>query len=230
MTLMNPARKLLLLIALLVCAAGVLAGCGPARREERKVTREMERAARKAEAQSGEIVWRVKTNRKVVALTLDDGPDPKYTPFVLDLARRERIKLTFFLIGREIEAHPDLARQEVAQGHQIGNHTWDHPEMTLEGERQDIAEIERCEDAIERISGRRTRLFRPPGGDYASPGDTAIRRRVLRRVGNGGIILAHTGHLKQPPARPAPPRLRPLRRLRIVRAIRPSQGQLRVLR
>jgi peptidoglycan/xylan/chitin deacetylase (PgdA/CDA1 family) len=163
-------------------------------------------------------VWRVKTDQKLVALTLDDGPDPKYTPTVLALARKTGAKLTFFLVGREIQLHPDLARQEVAEGHAIGNHTWDHPTMTYDTTRQDISEVERCEDEIEKICGERTHLFRPPKGMW--DGDTflaaealgyrmilwsvalehhsaktpeAMAQRVLDQIRPGMIILAHDG-------------------------------------
>jgi len=165
-----------------------------------------------------EIIWRVNTSEKVVALTFDDGPDPKYTPHVLRLAREKGLKLTFFLVGREIQLHPELARQEVAEGHVIGNHTWDHPTMTYDNERQDISEIERCEDEIEKVCAERMHLFRPPKGMW--DGDTfiaaealgyrmilwsvalehhtaktpqAMAERVVRKVRPGMIILAHDG-------------------------------------
>jgi len=207
-------------LALLCATALAVAGCPVARRDARRIEVE---ATQWVQQGTGEIVWWVRTDRKVVALTLDDGPDPRYTPTVLKLARDKGIKLTFFLVGREIQLHPDLARQEVAAGHAIGNHTWDHPVLTDDTPRQDLAEIERCEDEIEKICGKRTHLFRPPKGYW--DGDTfieaerlgyrmilwsaalehhtaktpqAMAQHVLRSVRPGMIILAHDGE----PCRP----------------------------
>lgn len=165
-----------------------------------------------------EIIWRVQTTQKVVALTLDDGPDPKYTPTVLKIAKDKGVKLTFFLIGKMIQAHPELARQEVADGHVLGNHTWDHPVMKGSGETQDIDEIERCEAEIEKIAHERTHLFRPPKGMWdgevflaaeahgysmilwtvtvehqSAKTPEAMARRVIDMIQPGMIILAHDG-------------------------------------
>jgi peptidoglycan/xylan/chitin deacetylase (PgdA/CDA1 family) len=209
-------KKARLMIALLCLAAS--GGCSGPRRPRNEASPAAEGAARVQEKRSGEIIWRASTKEKVVALTLDDGPDPKYTPRVLRLARERGLKLTFFLVGREIELHPELARQEVAEGHVIGNHTWDHPTMAYDSERQDIAEIERGEDEIEKICGERTHLFRPPKGMW--DGDTfaaaltlgyrmilwsvalehhsaktpeAMAQRIVEKIRPGMIILAHDG-------------------------------------
>lgn len=208
---MFAARRMAVAAAICFSALG---GCGKVSQEVRRV----EVASKRAEKRSGEIIWRVNTDEKAVALTLDDGPDAKYTPQVLKLARQRGLRLTFFLVGREIQLHPALARQEVAEGHVIGNHTWDHPTMTYDSERQDISEIERCENEIEKICGERTHLFRPPKGMW--DGDTfvaalaagyhmilwtvalehhtaktpqAMAQRVIERIHPGMIILAHDG-------------------------------------
>jgi peptidoglycan/xylan/chitin deacetylase (PgdA/CDA1 family) len=200
--------------AALACGM-VVAGCSEARKVAR---RSEEEAGRRHGSGTPEIVWKVATKEKVVALTFDDGPDPRYTPQVLRLARKKGLKLTFFLVGREIQLHPALAREEVAEGHVIGNHTWDHPTMTYDTERQDISEIERCEGEIEKVCGERTYLFRPPKGMW--DGDTflaalaagyrmilwsvalehhtaktphAMAERVVRKIRPGMIILAHDG-------------------------------------
>jgi peptidoglycan/xylan/chitin deacetylase (PgdA/CDA1 family) len=208
-------------MALCACILS-LAGCAASRRGERGALRSLERAEgtliHQEEMRSADIVWRVRVPTKVVALTFDDGPDPKYTPTVLKLARDRRLRLTFFLVGREIQLHSDLAKREVAEGHAVGNHSWDHPTMTYDSQRQDISEIERCEDEIEKICGERTHLFRPPKGLW--DGDTfvaaealgyrmilwsvalehhsaktpqAMAERVIRKVRPGMIILAHDG-------------------------------------
>ncbi len=169
------------------------------------------------------VVRRVSAEQKVIALTLDDGPDPKYTPAVMELARRKGIKLTFFLIGQQVQLHPELARQEVAEGHAIGNHTWDHHEMTPLSRRQDTSELERCEDELEQVCGQRPHLFRPPKGLW--DGDTLataaalgyrlilwsvalehhpartpqqMAQRVIDMARPGMIILAHDGEPGHP--------------------------------
>ncbi|HUT74009.1 MAG TPA: polysaccharide deacetylase family protein [Armatimonadota bacterium] len=171
-----------------------------------------------AENEPSEIIWRVKSDEKVVALTFDDGPDPRYTSSVLRLARKRGLKLTFFLVGREIQLHPALAAEEVAEGHAIGNHTWDHPVMAGETAVQDLLEIERCEDEIERICGECTHLFRPPKGlwdrdtfltaealgyrmilwsvaleHHSAHTPEEMAQRVLDKVRPGMIVLAHDG-------------------------------------
>jgi peptidoglycan/xylan/chitin deacetylase (PgdA/CDA1 family) len=72
------------------------------------------------------IISKVDTQDKVVALTFDDGPDPRYTPAVLKLARDKHVRFTFFVVGRQAQLYPELVKQEMAEGHVIGNHTWDH--------------------------------------------------------------------------------------------------------
>jgi peptidoglycan/xylan/chitin deacetylase (PgdA/CDA1 family) len=87
---------------------------------------------------------------KVVALTFDDGPHPVYTPF---------------LIGKRVEQFPEIARRIVAEGHEVGNHTYSHPaNLPKENWEQVRQEIEKCSEAIERVTGVRPKLFRPPRG------------------------------------------------------------------
>jgi peptidoglycan/xylan/chitin deacetylase (PgdA/CDA1 family) len=205
--------------AILFCALAA-AGCSGTRTRAAPTEAEL---VQSSEPGWPEIIWRAPTRKKVVALTLDDGPSQKYTPRVLRLAREKGIRLTFFLIGREIRLHPELARQEVAEGHLIGNHTWDHPVMTHDTERQDIQELERCEAEIEKVCGKRTNLFRPPKGmwdgdtflaaeaigyrmilwsvaleHHAAKTPQAMARRVLRKIRPGMIILAHDGEPRPP--------------------------------
>ena len=176
----------------------------------------------RADARSQAAVRGIKTVQKVIALTFDDGPDPKYTPAVLELAREAKIKLTFFLVGEQIQLYPELARREVAEGHAIGNHTWDHHVMTSLSQRQDLSEIQRCEDEIEQVCGQRTRLFRPPKGlfdDHTLSAAAALgyrtvlwsvalehhhrnpqqmAQRVIEMARPGMIILAHDGEIGHP--------------------------------
>jgi len=206
----------------------LLIGCLVAGMGWAKVHRELEAGASAVLRATGHLartgktaagpVWRVPTEQKVVALTFDDGPNPVYTPQVLKLAREKGIKVTFFLIGRNIQLYPELAREEAAEGHALGNHTWDHHEMPQLSRRQDMSEIERCEDEIERICGQRPHLFRPPKGamngntlaaaatlgyrvvlwsvaleHHPSRTPEEMAQRVVRMARPGMIILAHDG-------------------------------------
>lgn len=157
-------------------------------------------------------------DRKEIALTFDDGPHPNYTPRILDILRQYRVRATFFLVGEMAEKYPALVRAEVAQGHNIGNHTYHHVSLVKIPKEYIAAEIKACGKVIQKITGRAPHLFRPPGGeydkevaeasdalgytmvlwtddpgDYASPGQQLILTRTLSRVTNGGIILLHDG-------------------------------------
>lgn len=163
---------------------------------------------------------RVATTRRLVALTFDDGPDPRWTPKVLALLARTGAHATFFLIGRNAEAHPDLVRQELASGEGIGNHTWDHPDLRRLDRAEVAAELEQGAVAINAVGAPVPRLFRPPKGLSDSTVDQVVAGRgdrtvywdlavehwvnhrrhpargvdaLLARVRPGSIILAHDG-------------------------------------
>jgi len=109
----------------------------------------------------------------VVALTFDDGPDPTWTPRILDVLRREHVPATFFVIGQQAERYPKLLRQELAEGHVIGDHTYSHPNLaTLPAWRARL-EINGAAWAVEGATGRRPVLFRSPYGE----GDAAPNSR-----------------------------------------------------
>jgi peptidoglycan/xylan/chitin deacetylase (PgdA/CDA1 family) len=112
----------------------------------------------------GEIIPRVETTEKVVALTFDDGPTPAYTDGVLDVLRERGVKATFFLIGADAETNIDQVRALVADGHELGNHTFTHPDMTLASVDKARDEVERT-DAVIRSAGYESEIhFRPPFG------------------------------------------------------------------
>lgn len=100
-----------------------------------------------------------------VALTFDDGPDPKHTRAVLDALARAGAKATFFVIGEKAEAHADVVREIVRRGHGVGVHGFAHDRLfSLRGPRRVRADLERAITSLERITGRRPALFRPPIG------------------------------------------------------------------
>ncbi|MFJ5987362.1 polysaccharide deacetylase family protein [Lentzea sp. NPDC092896] len=118
-----------------------------------------------------------------VALTVDDGPHPRWTPRLLDLLARQEIRATFFLIGSEVRAHPGLARRIVAEGHSVGNHTMHHrqpfaalPKSVLAGE---ISDAQRC---IEDVTGTTPKWFRAPCGNWSPLVLRQLRAHGLRPV------------------------------------------------
>ncbi len=149
----------------------------------------------------GQIAWRVRTSKKVVALTLDDGPNPKYTPVALKIAREHKAKLTFFVLGREVEQHPELVRQAVREGHAIANHGWDHTLLTERGSRKGTAgggtlsevarkQIRSCEEAVAKACQVHTDIFRPPKGMWDS--ETSLAAESLGyRMALWTITLEH---------------------------------------
>ncbi len=155
---------------------------------------------------------------KEIALTFDDGPHPLFTQQILDILNREKITATFFVIGANVDAHPDLVQQAAAQGIEIANHTYHHIRLPTLASKDIVSELKNGALAIERAIGYSTRIYRPPGGeydidtinatrelgytmvlwtddpgDYADPGTRIIENRVLRDVSSGGILLLHDG-------------------------------------
>ena len=82
-------------------------------------------------------IYRVHESAKVVALTFDDGPSPVWTPQILNALKRAHVKATFFMLGKHVEEYPDIARRVVAEGHEIGNHTYDHHVLLFYRHRSD---------------------------------------------------------------------------------------------
>lgn len=111
----------------------------------------------------GEIVPRVETNQKVVALTFDDGPAPEVRPLLATL-RQKNVKATFFLIGGQIAEDPVDAKQIVADGHQVGNHSWSHDRMVMKSPSWIAHEVEATDAEIRKVGYRGEIDFRAPYG------------------------------------------------------------------
>lgn len=111
---------------------------------------------------SGYVVRRYGFQPKSIVLTFDDGPDPQYTPQILDILKREHVPAAFFVIGNQAEYHPDILGRMWDEGHEIGNHTWSHPNLAQANEQQTRLEITTTQRIIEAVTGRITTLFRPP--------------------------------------------------------------------
>lgn len=115
-----------------------------------------------------------------IALTFDDGPNPAWTPRLLDILASHDLRATFFLVGSFAEAEPALVRQIVAAGHLIGNHSWNHPNLALTSAPRVEEELTRTSQTLEQISGSPVEFFRPPFG--------ARRPFVLRTARRLGMI------------------------------------------
>jgi len=162
-------------------------------------------------------------------MTFDDGPSAEYTPRLLDMLKARHIKATFFLVGKNVQAHPELVRRILAEGHEIGNHTWDHPQLSKLSDARATDEIEKTQDAIRAACGVTPTLLRPPYGalnkpehiwipqqlklnviywtvdteDWKHPGAAAITQRVLAGARPSAIILQHDTHGQTIDAMPA---------------------------
>jgi cellulose synthase/poly-beta-1,6-N-acetylglucosamine synthase-like glycosyltransferase/peptidoglycan/xylan/chitin deacetylase (PgdA/CDA1 family) len=118
---------------------------------------------------SGYVIRRAGDRPGLAALTFDDGPDAEWTPRVLEILKRERVPATFFIIGENGMENPDLVRRIVAEGHDIGNHTFTHPNLgEIPGRLTDL-ELNATERLVESLTGRSTTLFRPPYFGDAEP-------------------------------------------------------------
>jgi chitooligosaccharide deacetylase len=156
---------------------------------------------------------------QAVALTFDDGPDPVYTPPVLDLLAAAGVRATFFLVGQKAEANPGLVQQIGASGHAVGSHSVTHPDPFSAGLRELTDEYRGGRAMVEAALGRGTRLFRAPMGHVPVRGAIAQRRAgvdnwlwsvdpedwrpdrdpaelaefVLSRLRPGDVVLLHDG-------------------------------------
>lgn len=130
-----------------------------------------------------QFLWRLPGAGCSVGLTFDDGPDAALTPKVLDLLAQYNIKATFFVIGRNVECHPEIAHRIVKEGHSIGGHTFSHRVIASMSKVELENEMTRCRQAIRDATGVDTYLFRPPKGqtDISS----------LRRVCSLGYRIVH---------------------------------------
>jgi peptidoglycan/xylan/chitin deacetylase (PgdA/CDA1 family) len=153
-----------------------------------------------------------------VVLTFDDGPHPRWTPIVLGILAARGLKATFFVVGRKVDRHPEVVRQIVDAGHSVELHSYDHDRLfALRSERRVRQDLERALTSVERATGRRPRLFRPPIGHTnptiarvaeelelevvgwtvrgldGLPGaqPDSVAARIRRGLGHGAIILMH---------------------------------------
>lgn len=115
------------------------------------------------------VIQRFGEQPNKIALTFDDGPDPRWTPAVLDILRDKGVRATFFIIGENAGAYPELVRREIAEQHDVGNHTFTHPNLSVLPDQLVKLELDTTRKLFESISGRSMRLFRPPYLGDADP-------------------------------------------------------------
>ncbi len=120
---------------------------------------------------------------KRIALTFDDGPHPSKTKKILDILDKYGVKATFFIVGTNAEYYPNIVAQEVARGHEVANHSYSHTNLSKCTPEQIKKEIELADRAIEKASGVRPRLFRPPEGAYS---ENSVK--IAREFGKNTII------------------------------------------
>jgi peptidoglycan-N-acetylglucosamine deacetylase len=119
---------------------------------------------------------------RAIALTMDDGPHPVYTPQVLEIFRRYHIKATFNMIGRQVGSNLSLVREVSAEGHTITNHTWDHADLTHYSYSEVVSEMDRCNDALAQANQHPT-IFRAPYGNWSKAVFQACAAKDLKPVG-----------------------------------------------
>ena len=103
-----------------------------------------------------------------IAITFDDGPHPTLTPRLLDILKERQIHATFFLVGKNIQDHPEIVQRQIAEGHEIGNHSWDHPALNTLSESELHHQLSNTSDLIKQITGQAPTIMRPPYGATTS--------------------------------------------------------------
>jgi peptidoglycan/xylan/chitin deacetylase (PgdA/CDA1 family) len=170
----------------------------------------------------GKTFTGAQSRSRQLALTFDDGPNDPHTPHLLEVLAKHNVHATFFLIGRYVKHHPEIARQVAQAGHAIGNHTFTHPLLIFKTEAEIRRELTACSSAIEDAVGKSFTLFRPPFGgrrpavlriarelgldpimwnvpsyDWKVSLAAEIEKKVAKQIRGGDVILLHDGGHEQ---------------------------------
>lgn len=163
------------------------------------------------------IIKNGNSDEKVLALTFDDGPDELFTPQILDILKKYNVKATFFVMGEKVQYNKQIIKREFEEGHEIGNHTYTHINVSKQGYNTIQKEIYDTQDAIKSVTGIEPKVFRPPyravskdmcriikeknmnivlwsyvdAKDWQNPGVNSIVKSIENGVQNGCIILLH---------------------------------------
>jgi peptidoglycan/xylan/chitin deacetylase (PgdA/CDA1 family) len=166
---------------------------------------------------------------RTIAITFDDGPSAKLTPQLLDILKARGIHATFFVVGENAAEYPDILKRAVAEGHEIGNHSWSHPQLTRLSADGVASQVEKTNTAIRAAIGHDPVLIRPPYGatnprldrlfnekygmkvilwsvdplDWKYRNSAHVEKEILAQTGPGGIILSHDIHATTVAAMPA---------------------------
>lgn len=155
---------------------------------------------------------------KIIALTFDDVPDPRFTPQLLEVLRSNQVKATFFVVGSRAEKHPALVERMIREGHVVGNHSYNHPSFGKLSVNEFRNQILQTENIISAVAGYKPRLIRPPYGeiseqqlqwakkhgyklinwnvdslDWRGLPKAQVRNNILAHAGKGAIVLQHGG-------------------------------------
>lgn len=167
-------------------------------------------------------IYRKATDSKIVAITFDDGPDPRYTPKILDTLEKYDAKATFFIVGESALKNKEIVNRAIADGDEIENHTYTHPEMANLTDKQMLDEIDKNQRALEKNFSIEPIYFRPPKGvcteslvrtlmkrnmrtvlwsmcfeHKAEPDPEQRAKTLISKIKPGNIILAHDGRLNR---------------------------------
>lgn len=164
------------------------------------------------------IVKSVANSKNQIALTFDDGPHPSETLKILDILDKYNVKATFFVVGKHVNWYPKSVIEASERGHEIGNHTYTHPNINSLSKKAIIDEIKSCEEVILEKTGKRPAVFRPPFGnfdkdmmeevsretgyttilwssvdvkDWQNPSPELMSRQIIENTKSGDIVLLH---------------------------------------
>ncbi len=162
------------------------------------------------------FIYKVKTQKKQIALTFDDGPHPEFTVKLLDLFKEKGIKATFFVTGKNIEVQKNIISRMIKEGHELGNHSYSHKNLIFKKKSIIREEILKTDDLLRELGVKGKILFRPPFGrllftassvlaslnknvlmwnvptkDYKETDPEVILKRIYKRIKPGSIIILH---------------------------------------
>src|SRR5213596_3993627 len=203
---------------LFFCSIGLATAHIPVQRTI--AARDSEKVNRNAPAESNITFSSVHVDGPYIAITFDDGPSATLTPKLLDILAAHHIKATFFVIGENVAEHPEIVARAAREGHEIGNHSWSHPNFGKMSDESVRRQLQQTDDAIKNATGKRPTLLRPPYGsitarekrwihdefgyriilwdvdpyDWKRPGPAVVRNRILKETHRGSIVLSHDIH------------------------------------
>jgi peptidoglycan/xylan/chitin deacetylase (PgdA/CDA1 family) len=214
-------KRIVGMVAAIACFSLLLLQPAPASSLAKRTVASDGSAALHSYVGADDRVWRVNTQRRLIALTFDDGPYPFYTPLLLHVLDRSHVHATFFCVGRSAQEFPDLMDRIIESGDDVGNHTFNHIKLSGLSITQIADQIIEADVILASFVGHRIDLFRPPHGRYDrrvievasamgyrtilwsdSPEDTKditptlVVQRVMQQARPGAIVLLHSGQYR----------------------------------